>query len=76
MKMPRLASTSSIACANCNRFCGLRFVMLSLFSATMRFVAAAAAVACAFVVATIVAAAVVVVAFPALITATELSFCD
>lgn len=72
MKMPRLASTSSIACANCNRFCGLRFVMLSLFSATMRFVA----VAVAFVVATIVAAAVVVVAFPALITATELSFCD
>lgn len=70
MKMPRLASTSSIACANCNRFCGLRFVMLSLFSATMRFVAVA------FVVATIVAAAVVVVAFPALITATELSFCD
>lgn len=75
MKMPRLASTSSIACANCNRFCGLRFVMLSLFSATMRFVAVAA-VAVAFVVATIVAAAVVVVAFPALITATELSFCD
>lgn len=73
MKMPRLASTSSIACANCNRFCGLRFVMLSLFSATMRFVAVAAV---AFVVATIVAAAVVVVAFPALITATELSFCD
>lgn len=72
MKMQRLASTSSIACANCNRFCGLRFVMLSLFSATMRFVA----VAVAFVVATIVAAAVVVVAFPALITATELSFCD
>lgn len=73
MKMPRLASTSSIACANCNRFCGLRFVMLSLFSATMRFVAVAAV---AFVVAIIVAAAVVVVAFPALITATELSFCD
>lgn len=71
MKMPRLASTSSIACANCNRFCGLRFVMLSLFSATMRFVAVAA-VFVAFVVATIV----VVVAFPALITATELSFCD
>lgn len=44
--------------------------MLSLFFATMRFVAVA------FVVATIVAAAVVVVAFPALITATELSFCD
>lgn len=74
MKMPRLASTSSIACANCNRFCGLRFVMLSLFSATMRFVAAAVVVA--FVVAAIVAAAAVVVAFPALITATELSFCD
>lgn len=74
MKMPRLASTSSIACANCNRFCGLRFVMLSLFSATMRFVAVAAVVA--LVVATIVAAAAVVVAFPALITATELSFCD
>lgn len=70
MKMPRLASTSSIACANCNRFCGLHFVMLSLFSATMRFVAVA------FVVAAIVAAAAVVVAFPALITATELSFCD
>lgn len=48
--------------------------MLSLFSATMRFVAVAVVVA--FVVATIVAAAVVVVAFPALITATELSFCD
>lgn len=47
--------------------------MLSLFSATMRFVAVAAV---AFVVATIVAAAVVVVPFPALITATELSFCD